>query len=605
MNALTQVADKLQRADARGRRLINDTYAAIALAAATVVALIWANVGSTYERFWSTEFGFSLGEKSFHLTLHEWVDEGLMALFFLMVGLDVRHEITLGELRQKERAVLPAAAALGGLILPALIFLGLTHGQDYSHAWGAVISTDTAFALGMLALIGPARAPRLKIFLLALAVIDDIGALLVIAFVYTNELTLAPLAVAAVALLGVYLLQRRGEWRTAPYAVLGVITWLAVFQSGIHATLAGVLVALLLPVHATRGRDVALSSVAFRLFRQAPSPGVAMGVRRTVTRAIPMNPRLSQALPPYVNYLVVPLFALANAGVPLSGESIKAAFSSQLTWGIIAGLVVGKFVGILGASVLVRKFLPASRLPGVDGPRIGGVAALCGMGFTISLLVVSLAIEDTKQQDQARIGVITASLIALVLGVIVFKLGGRFKPLPPPSGAHLERDVDPAHDHIRGPQDAPVNVVVYGAMSPRFRHSTSSALRDVERLYPEQVNLVFRHRVSTDAERGAAYCLEAAAAQGKFWDLYEEFTTSREPMDRDGAMVMAERAGLDIDRLEERIQDERDSSHIGDDTCDLSGMDLDDGEPVVYVNAERVTGELNAWSLTKAVEKHL
>ncbi|MFD5028249.1 Na+/H+ antiporter NhaA [Streptomyces sp. NPDC058373] len=309
------------------RRANIETYAALALAAATVAALVWANVGDSYAALWSTVAGFSLGDIAFGLPLSDWVDEGLMSLFFFSVGLDVRREVTLGELQHLSRAVLPVVAAVGGLVTPAAVFLLLTHGHGYASAWGAVISTDTAFALGMLALVGPRNAPRLRVFLLTLAVVDDVGALSVIALFCTDRLSPVALGLAALGLVGIWLVQRAGVWRVAPYAVLGVFTWFALYQSGVHATLAGVLIALLMPVYPPRGRDIAHASVFFRLFQQAPTPHTARTVRGSLAHAVPLNQRLSAVLPPYVNYVVVPLFALANARVALSGDALTAVFN--------------------------------------------------------------------------------------------------------------------------------------------------------------------------------------------------------------------------------------------------------------------------------------
>ncbi|MED5803851.1 Na+/H+ antiporter NhaA [Gordonia sp. Z-3] len=309
------VDDALRRRRRRNRLFNNETYAAIALLAATIAALIWANVGTGYDAFWHTSAAITVGGSSIDLTLHEWVDEGLMALFFFMVGLDVRREFSLGDLRLPGRAVLPVAAALGGLVVPAVTYLVIAGRTEAADAWGVVISTDTAFALGALALIGPRNAPRLRLFVLALAVIDDIGALTVIGLVYTDELDVVALLWAAVCLAGIWLLQRLGVWRLPPYAFLGVLTWYAVYESGVHATLAGVLIALLMPVRSLRRHDLENATEIFHLFRQAPTPGTALAVRDSLVYAIPLNQRLSAALPRYVNYIVVPLFALANAGM--------------------------------------------------------------------------------------------------------------------------------------------------------------------------------------------------------------------------------------------------------------------------------------------------
>lgn len=586
------------------RALNNETYSAFALIAATVAALVWANIGTSYDTVWGTEVGFSVGDVSFSLTFSDWVDEGLMAFFFLMVGLDVRRELTLGELRTKERAILPVVAAIGGLVAPALIFLVITHGEDFASAWGSVISTDTAFALGMLALIGPRNAPRLRIFLLALAVVDDIGALSVIAVFYTDDLKVGALALGVVGLVGIWLLQRLQVWKVLPYAVIGVYTWACFYTAGVHATLAGVLIALLMPVYPPRRSDIALATRAFRLFRQAPQPDMARSVRSVVTYAIPLNQRLSAVLPPYVNFLVVPLFALANAGVSLSPQALGDAFTSTLTWGVILGLVVGKAVGITTAAACVLRFIPSSRLPGLDIPRVAGAAVLSGMGFTISLLVVGLAIDDQAVADQARVGVLMASALALFAAWLVFRAGDRFRPLPTPAGTVLNREVNPDTDHIRGPGDAAASVVVYAAMNLPYRHDTADALREVHRTVGDDVQIVFRHHTTTDAAQTAALALEAAGAQGRFWEMHDDLATVLEDIDTEKVRSSAERIGLDVEEFEQRITRQVDRNRVEDDNLDLQDADVG-SDPVVYVNGTRFDGPLNSLALSVAVRQSL
>lgn len=602
MTQTDRINEFLERRIAQHRRLNDDTYAAAALALATVVALLWANIGGSYERFWSTQAGFQVGSLRFGLDLHDWVDEGLMTAFFFMVGLDVRRELTMGELRHKERAVLPLAAALGGLLVPTAIFLVITRGHPWASAWGAVISTDTAFAIGMLGLVGARNAPRLRVFLLALAVIDDIAALLVIAIVYSGELRVAPLGVAAVALGVIWLLQHRGVWQVGPYLACGVVVWGALFSSGVHATLSGVLVALLMPVYQPRKRDFDLANGMFHLFRQAPGPNMARTVRRSLSHAIPLNQKLSAALPPYVNYLVVPLFAIANAGVPLSWTSLRGAFASNLTWAVIAGLVVGKVAGVSLGAFTVSRLLPASRLPGLDLPRISGVAGLCGIGFTISLLVVNLALDDPAQQDEARIGVLTASVVALALGWALFRLGDRFAPLPPPAGEHLPRPVEPAHDHVRGPADAPVTLVVYAAMNPLYRQFTAGAVRELVATHPDDLRVVYRHRATSTEENTAALALEAAAAQGRFDEMYDALIASQADIDSTTVEELARHADLDVDELARRMDRGIDQSRIDDDDIDLPAPEDGPAAPVLYINGNRARSPLNSWNLARQVE---
>ncbi|AXE39938.1 Na+/H+ antiporter NhaA [Acidipropionibacterium virtanenii] len=586
------------------RWLTNDVYAAVALALATVAALVWANVGSSYETFWHSHFGFILGSLDFELTLHEWVDEGIMAIFFFMVGLDVRRDLALGELRSKRRAVLPVAAALGGLIVPAALFLIIEGGAETASAWGTVISTDTAFAVGMLAVVAPRNAPRLRVFLLALAVIDDIAALTVIAVFYTTDLNLLALALAGVGLIGVWLLERANVWRVGPYLMLAIYTWGCFFASGVHATLAGVLIALLMPVYPLRRSDLQTASQVFDLFHQAPQPDMAKRAREALTSTVPMNQRLSSAIAPYVNYLVVPLFALANAGVALSGDALSSAFTSRLTWGIIAGLVAGKAIGITAASMLVLKLSPGSRLPGLDGPRIAGVGALSGMGFTISLLVAGMALDDPTAVDQARVGVIAASLLALGLSWVIFHLSKKFKPLPPPSDAHLARDVDPEADHIRGPVDAPATLVVYASMNYTYRRQTAIAISQTRAALGDQLRVVLRHAADSDNAVTGALALEAAGAQGKFWQMHDEMLGIRGPLDFDLVHDAAERIGLDVGRFERRIERQTDRERVDDDGLDLAGSELSE-KPVIYLDGERVSTAANSLTLTLGARKAL
>lgn len=593
------------RRSARFRRwLNNDTYSAIALAAATVAALVWANIGGSYQPFWHTHVGFIIGDLHLDLSLQEWVDEGVMAIFFFMVGLDVRRDLTLGELRSKRRAVLPVAAALGGLAVPAVIFLLVVGAGPEAHSWGAVISTDTAFAVGMLAVVAPRNAPRLKTFLLALAVIDDIAALSVIAIFYTENLNLLALLLAGVGLLGVWLLERANVWRVGPYLVLAVYTWGCFFASGVHATLAGVLIALLMPVYPQRRKDLFFASRMFDLFHQAPQPDTAERAREALTYFVPMNQRLSAAIAPYVNYLVVPLFALVNAGVPLSGDALGAAFTSRLTWGIIAGLVIGKAVGITAASLLVLKLSPGSRLPGLDGPRIAGVGALSGMGFTISLLVVGLALDDPVAADQARVGVIAASILALALSWLIFRLSRRFRPLPPPAGLHLEHEVNPEEDYIRGPVDAPVTLVVYAAMNYTYRRQTAVAIRQTTAALGSRVRVVFRHHAVTGPESTAALAMEAAATQGRFWEMHDALLQSTDRIDTAHVRQLAKQIGLDVERFDERINRQEDRLWVDDDSLDLAENEPS-GEPLVYLDGQRVDGPVNSMTLTMRARQSL
>lgn len=603
MSLSPEVNAFLERRRRRFRIFSNETIAALVLVLATVVALLWANFGPDYEHFWETVAGFDFGFTEFELTLHAWVDEFLMTLFFFVIGLDVRRELSIGDLRVPGRAILPVAAAIGGLIVPAAVFLLFTQGTPEADAWGTVISTDTAFALGMLALIGPRNAPRLRLFLLAIAVVDDIGALLVIAVFYTADLNVVALGVAVIGLLCIFLLQRAGVWRVPPYLVVGLVVWYAVHESGVHATLAGVLIALLMPVYDTRRRDVGLASELFRLFRQSPSPIAAQVMRDSLVHAIPLNQRLTTALQPYVSFLVVPLFALANAGIILSSEAVEGALESPLTWGIIVGLVLGKLVGITGTSLLVMRFVPKSRLPGLDFPRIAGIGALTGMGFTISLLVVGLALDDPLQQAEARIGVLMASIVALGAAFVIFRLGDRFAPLEKPAAQRLPRPVDVESDHIFGDPDAPVTLVAYAAINDAYRHGPAESLRmaSEDRARDGRMCVVFRHYARTPEEVFGGLCLEAAARQGRFGMMHDALLKAGGDPDMDSALDIARRIGLDVESFRRRVEQAVDEAQVNDDTLDL-GDDPEDTGPVYFLQGERIPSGQNSWHLARRLE---
>ena len=398
----------------RRRGGANDRTAALLLLLFTIIAIVWANSpwGTTYAEFWDTEVEFSVAGFDMQFTLQHFVNDGLMAFFFFLVGLEVKSEFTIGELTDRARAAVPVIAAIAGLVLPAAIFLLLNAGTGEANAWGVVISTDTAFLLGALAIIGPKFPARLRTFLLTLSVVDDIGALIAIAVFYSSGLQVLPLLIVAVLLVALALVRFLRAGRGPAYAVLGVALWVAVAASGVHPTLAGVAVALLIPVFPPRRMEVERAAELTQAFRESPSSVYARDVTRSLRDSISINERLQTAWSPYIAFAVLPMFALANAGVRLDPATLAAAATSTLTWGIVAGLVVGKFVGITGATAIVLKLGIGRLAPGLTMPRIAGGAALSGIGFTIALFIVELAIDDPETQDLARVGVLAASVIA-------------------------------------------------------------------------------------------------------------------------------------------------------------------------------------------------
>jgi NhaA family Na+:H+ antiporter len=372
------------------QRLRTESGSAMVLVVATVIALIWANspVSESYFELWHQDVGFDLGPFGMHMDLHHWINDGLMAIFFLVVGLEVRQEFAHGTLRDRSRAQLAVIAGVAGVGLPAIVYVvlvGLSGGEGLS-GWGAVVGTDTAFMLGALAVVGPRLSGQLRVFLLTLTVVDDFLAVSIIGIVYSDEIRLAPLLIALVCLIGLWALGRSRQWRAGPYVLIVIVLWFATVASGVHASLAGMLAGLLIPAYSTQRQKVVAARQLFRDFWQSPSAASARGVDRSLARGISVNERMHQVLQHPTALLVVPIFALSNAGIDLGGGLLGQAFASPVTWGIIVGLVIGKLLGI-GVSTFLAVKLGFGRLPeGVGMGSVFGGAALSGIGFTVSLL---------------------------------------------------------------------------------------------------------------------------------------------------------------------------------------------------------------------------
>jgi len=591
------------RARHRLADLGRDRLSAALLLAGTLAALAWVNVAApSYRAFWATPISVSVGGGSLDLTLHALVNDALMAVFFFTVGLEVKREVTIGELSERARAVVPAAAALGGLAVPALVFLAVAGRSGNAHAWGVVISTDTAFLLGALALIAPRHPARLRLFLLTMAVVDDIGALAVIAVFYTDHLRWVPLAWTAVALVAVALVRYLPSGNGPLYAVLGVLVWLGLLASGVHPTLAGVALALLIPVFAPRRPDVESAVALTEAFRQSPNPGYAAAATRGLRESISINERLQAAFAPFVALIVLPVFALANAGVRLDAGTLASAWRSPLTWGIVAGLVVGKLVGIVAATALVQRTGLGRLAPGLTLGRVGGGAALSGIGFTISLLIVDIALDGGPAADAARVGVLAASLLAVVLGAVLLRAMDRFAPRDAVGGTLL-RAFDPARDHFRGHPDAPLVVVEYGDFECPFCSRATGSVDEVIATLGDEVVWVWRHLPLTRVHPHAvlaARAAEAAAAQGRFLDYGPVLFARQDRLERDDLLDYAAELGLDLDRFCADLDGAEAARRVQDDADDADLMDLL-STPTFFVNGLRHIGPYDAASLVAAL----
>ena len=364
----------------------------VVLLLATVVAMAWANSpwSQSYADFWHTHVQVGPDAWDLDLDLHHWVNDGLMAVFFFLIGLEIKRELVVGELRDPRAALLPAVGALGGMVVPALVFIAVSGGGDFARGWGIPMATDIAFAVGVLALLGDRCPPGLKLFLLTLAIVDDLGAIAVIAIFYADGLSLTWLVAAIGALALAPLLRLAGAARSRAFVPVGLAAWYATYRAGVHPTIAGVALGLLTPAVEVKGRTVLED--------------------------------LETKLHPWSSYAVVPLFALANAGVAL-GDGLGDALTSRLTLAVAAGLVVGKTIGITGATFGALA-TGATRLPaGVDRRHVVGAGALGGIGFTVALFIASLAFPDEALEADAKVGILLGSVVSGALGATILAAG--------------------------------------------------------------------------------------------------------------------------------------------------------------------------------------
>ena len=415
-----------------GRPLLHflhiETSAGILLLLATVAALLWVNspVGDSYIEFWHTPIEISVSDfVVFDEDLHGFVNDALMALFFFVVGLEIKREMVTGRLRRPRDVLLPAVAALGGMAVPALVYVAFNLGGDNLNGWGVPMATDIAFAVGVVSLVGKWLPGWLRLFLLTVAIVDDIGAILVIAVFYSSNISLGWLGLAALLCVLIAVLTRIRVWQWPVYMLIGVFVWWATLNSGVHATIAGVALGLLTPAKPLQ-RDSDARSMARWL--QEKSAISVTDIRRAnfgIAESRSVAERLEVALHPYVSYLIVPLFALANAGVALSGDSLRGAATSSVTIGVAMGLFVGKTVGVSGFTLLATRLGLSSLPTGVTRMHVVGVSIVAGIGFTVALFVTALAFDGSPAGDEAKIGVLVASLVAAVVGLVVLRMAGR------------------------------------------------------------------------------------------------------------------------------------------------------------------------------------
>jgi Na+/H+ antiporter NhaA len=579
------------------RRFVRtETASAAVLLAAAIAALAWANIApASYTSAWQTELSIRLGDAALSADLRVWVNSGLMAFFFLVAGLEARREFDMGELRERGRLALPLFVGLGGMLVPILIYLAFNAGHPSVRGWGTAMSTDTAFALGMLALVGAGIPDRVRTYLLTFSIVDDIAGIVIIAVAYSSRINMTALG-TGLGLLAVVAVARWRRIRSGPvYPVLGVAAWVAFFASGVDPVTVGLVMGLLALAYPAARTDLEQASEAFRSFREQPTADLATRVRQSVRTALSPNDRLEQIFHAWTSYLVVPLFALANAGITISASFLARAYAAPVTLGILVGYVAGKPVGTVAAAWLIGRVSRGRIRPPVGWAAVTGAGAIAGIGFTVSLLIASLAFHGTELAE-AKVGVLSAAIGASALAWLVFRITAllpKRQRLLAVLGSEetiidLAVPVDPARDHVRGPAEAPVTLMEYGDLECPYCGQAEAAVRELLADFGD-LRYVWRHLPLTDVHphaQLAAEATEAAAAQGKFWELHDLLLDHQDALEARDLLRYAAEVGLDVDRFKHDVM-----NHVGQakvaadqDSADLSEVS---GTPTFFINGRR------------------
>jgi Na+/H+ antiporter NhaA len=596
-----------------------ETGGAGLLLLAIFVALVWTNLPwhSSYDTLWSDTIAVNIAGHLISTDLRGVINDGLMTLFFLVVGLEGKRELDLGELRDRSRLTVPVIAGLAGICASVLVYLAFTSGSGSGSAggWGVAVSTDTALALGSLSLVTSGRGTRLRVFLLTILVVDDLVSLFVITIVYPTKIHVAALITALMLftlLMGLREYGRRhrddqgsGAALFAVSVLMGFGLWLALFQAGVDPVITGLVIGLLTSAYAPRRVDLERGSELTRSFRLDPNPESAHAASISLSGTISPNERLQYRLEPWTSRVIVPLFALANAGLHINRTVISDAVSSPITWGIVVAFAVGKPAGILGAAWVTAKGAPRrGKLP-VPWRELFGTASVAGVGFTVSLLIASRAFTGAQLAD-AKLGVLGTAVLAPLIAGVVFRTGKqrpqeRAEPAKP-SFPDLATDID-SEDHVLGAPDAPVTVTMYGSFGCVSSTAAAAAVREVLDHLPGKVRYVYRHLPLDDVLPGAglaAEAAEAAAAQGQFWSMQDKLARDQGAVTLEGIYKAARDTRLDLDRFFADLGTHAHRARVSRDivSADESGVT---GTPAFFINSERYTGPYDPASLTRQI----
>jgi Na+/H+ antiporter NhaA len=587
-----------------------ETGSAAVLLAATLAALVWVNIApGSYASVWETHLSVRLGSHAIDMDLREWVNSGLMTLFFLVVGLEARREFDMGELRDRRRIPLPLLAGICGMVVPVAIYLAVNAGSSSAHGWGAAMSTDTAFALGMLALLGSRFPRRLHTFILTVAVVDDFVALAVIAVAYSEHLSWTPLLIGLGVLLATALVRRTGTRRGPVYAVLAIVAWGAFLQSGVDPVVVGLIIGMLSYAYPASRDALERASGLFRSFREQPTPDLEREARQGIASALSPNDRLQRLYHPWTSYVIVPLFALANAGIEINGSLLSSAFTSPITLGILLGYGLGKPIAVVGASLLATRLSGGRMRPPVGWGAVVGGGTIAGIGFTVSLLIATLAFGG-RELDQAKIGVLSAVVFAMLatslVALVMSRLPRERRALAllgtAESVVDLAEPVDPDRDHVRGPMDAPVTVVEYGDFECPYCGQAEPVVRALLADFGD-VRYVWRHLPLTDVHPNAQLAAEAAEVaglQGAFWNMRDLLFENQDRLGVKDLLAHAEELSLDLHAFREALRGRKGAARVERDveSADLSGVS---GTPTFFINGRRHQGAYDIQTLSAAV----
>ena len=495
------------------------------------------------------------------------------------------------------------------MIVPIAIYLAFNAGKSSAHGWGVAMSTDTAFALGALALVGRRLPDRVRTYLLTFSVVDDLAGIVVIAVVYSGHVRPIPLLIGAGFLALAAVARLRGVRYGPVYFALGVAAWIAVYSSGVDPVVVGLVLGLLAYARPASRDDLEQATDLFRLFREQPTAQLAQAAEEGVRTAISPNDRLQRIFHPWSSYVIVPLFALANAGVVISGGFLAQAYSSPVTLGILVGYLAGKPAGTVGAAWLVTRLSHGRIRPPIGWAAVTGAGVIAGIGFTVSLLIASLAFRGTELQE-AKVGVLSAALCASAVTWIVFRLTAMLpKPLKirallgtADTITDLVVPVDPERDHLRGPETAPVTLVEYGDFECPYCGRAEPIVRELLSDFGD-LRYVWRHLPLRDVHphaQFAAEASEAAGAQGAFWPMHDLLLDHQGALTSRDLLGYAGQIGLDTDRFKADMRTHAGAGHVAEDvdSADLSGVS---GTPTFFVNGRRHYGAYDAESLSAAV----